>query len=113
MSLLHSALLTSPSSCYEISSKRFNRKKLNIYLQTLNDLYSPTLCTLISDMLTFEPSQRCTIEEVQHTVNEYFINNSSCMASSKLTHQSRAPQHQLNNSQEPSKVHELSLLYSR
>jgi serine/threonine protein kinase len=108
MTLLHSALLTSPSNCYEISAKKFNRKKLAIYLQTLTDLYSPAFCSLLEDMLAVDPSQRCTIEEVQQVVHEYFINNSDCLASSKLTPKSRQ-----NQSQERSKVHELSLLYSR
>ena len=88
MTILHSALLTSPSSCYEISSRKFNRKKLSIYFQTLTDLYGASFCSLIMDMLKINPSQRCSMEDVQQAVNDYFINNSNCLANSKLSNQS-------------------------
>lgn len=70
MTLLHAALLDDVSTCYEISLKRFNRKKLEHLRQRLGKKYSEALCNLISSMLVFDPHTRIGMHQLQRAVDQ-------------------------------------------
>lgn len=70
MTLLHAALLDDVSTCYEISLKRFNRKKLEHLRQRLGKKYSEALCNLISSMLVFDPQARIGMHQLQRAVDQ-------------------------------------------
>lgn len=69
MTLLHAALLDDVSTCYEVSLKRFNKKKLEHLRQRLGKKYSEGLCNLINSMLMFDPQARIGMHQLQRAVD--------------------------------------------
>ena len=70
MTLLHAALLEDVSTCYEISLKRFNRKKLEHLKQRLCKKYSEALSNLIGNMLAIDPQARIGMHQLQRALDQ-------------------------------------------
>jgi hypothetical protein len=70
MTLLHSALLESPAMCYEISSKRLSKKKLEHFKSKLSKIYSSPIVQLIFGLLEWDPMSRFAFHQIQSAINE-------------------------------------------
>lgn len=91
MTLLHATLLKTVRPCYELSIKKFNRKKLYEYLSEITQEYSDFLRETLMIMLELNPSRRANLEDVQSCINTFFTSQSV-----ELTHQTE--KYKLNSS---------------
>lgn len=70
MTVLHCALLEGLGTCYELSSKRLNKKKLDYFKSKLTNRYSTALTQLILSLLDWDPVTRLGFNQVQTAINE-------------------------------------------
>ncbi len=92
MTILHSALLENPAHCYEVSNKRVNKRKLEVLLSQISNLYTPNLYEILAAMLEMSPSKRVTFDALQEEVSGYFGNQSVLLKSSVNESNSNHPQ---------------------
>ena len=112
MTLLHSALLKSPASCYEVSFKKFNHKKLETFIREAQAMYGQSLGSLLEGMLCREPYDRYYMDQVQTAVTDYFSSTSQTMKSRSSSLRIEESIKMATHQAQQEKAQEMSLIYS-